>query len=150
MRKSFDEWALDLAVKAAERSTCRRRATGAIAVDAYKRIIGIGYNGQPRGFKHCIDEPCPGANDESGNTSRCEAIHAEENMIMNSRDPYAIHKVYLTTSPCFHCGLLLANLPNLLVVIYIDKYTDTRGLDILARANIGALSLENLRNGASY
>ena len=143
-RTNFDVWALSLAGLVAERSTCPRRKTGAVAVDQYNRVISIGYNGQPRGFhrnpsfEHCIVNPCPGASDESGDTERCEAIHAETNVVLNCSDSFSITTIYLTDSPCFRCALVLANLPNLTRVVYGREYTDARGIAVLMKAGIAA------------
>ena len=40
-----------------ERSTCTRRAVGAVLVKE-KRILSTGYNGAPSGLKHCLEVGC--------------------------------------------------------------------------------------------
>lgn len=137
-RTTFEEWALKIAMTCAARSTCIRRQAGAVAVDEHCRIVGIGYNGVPRGFVHCTLSPCPGANEPSGGSAsdNCEAVHAELNCIINSTDLRSIHRMFLTASPCFKCALVLANLPELEEVVYIEDYPDAKGKTVLARANI--------------
>lgn len=93
-------------------------------------------NGVPKGMTHCTDIPCLGATDEPGNTTNCLAIHAETNMLINSYDTMKIVKVYITTSPCLPCALMLANLPNLKVVKALTRYADERGIEILEIANV--------------
>lgn len=47
-RPSWDEYFMDITKRVATRSTCLRRAVGAILVHD-KRIIASGYNGGPTG-----------------------------------------------------------------------------------------------------
>ena len=51
-RPSWDDYFLEITKLVAKRSTCLRRAVGAILVKD-KRIIATGYNGVPRGLRHC-------------------------------------------------------------------------------------------------
>ena len=57
MRKNWDLYFLDIAFQVANRSTCLRRAVGAVIVKD-KRIKGTGYNGSPAGLPHCLDDGC--------------------------------------------------------------------------------------------
>jgi dCMP deaminase len=41
----------------ATRSTCLRRRVGAVLVRD-KRILSTGYNGAPRGLRHCLEIGC--------------------------------------------------------------------------------------------
>jgi dCMP deaminase len=51
---------------------------------------------------------CPGHDAPSGtNLEGCGAIHAEENALVQCKDPYAIHTVYCTTEPCVRCTRML-------------------------------------------
>lgn len=135
-RLSIDAWAFTLVGSYALRGTCIRRQAGALGLDEHNRIVGLGMNGVPRGIQHCIDKPCVGATDPAGNTDNCMAIHAEINMIINSHDPAAIRKVYVSTTPCKGCALVLANLPKLSSVKALSKYADDRGIEILQAAGI--------------
>jgi len=142
-RPSVEDMAMEIAFVVAKRSTCARalvgvRGRGAVALDHYSRIIGVGYNGVPSGFPHCTEVPCPGACQPTGGSAHddCEAVHAEINCIINSHGPRYIWKMFLTHSPCFKCALALANLPSIEEVRYTHEYGDTRGLDILERAHI--------------
>lgn len=137
MRPTIDEWALEVLQSYAKRGTCNRRQAGALALDKYNRIIGLGMNGVPRGYPHCTEWPCPGAQDPSGDTSRCMAIHAEVNMVMNAiSSPTRIVKVYTTVTPCRNCALVLANLPNLGEVRSWEEYKDTTGWELLKSAGV--------------
>lgn len=136
-RPNRDEYFLSLLPLIAARSTCARRKAAAIAVDEIGRVLGVGYNGQPRGWEpHCNEKECSGARDPAGDTHRCEACHAEINLILNTRDLDSIHTIYLSASPCSACALALCNLSNVRKVIYLEKYADGQGIDYLCRSNI--------------
>lgn len=136
VRLSLDDWAFELVLSYSKRGTCIRRQAGALGLDKYNRVVALGMNGVPRGFQHCTDVPCIGATDPAGDTSNCWAVHAEANMILNAHDPAAIEKVYISTSPCRNCGLMLANLPNLKTVKALTLYADKRGILILKTAGV--------------
>lgn len=136
IRLGIDDWAFSVLDSYALRGTCVRRQAGAIGLDERNRIIGLGMNGVPRGMPHCIEINCEGAKDLAGDTRRCLAIHAEINMIANSLGPDKIVKVYTSATPCFECGKVLANLPNLKQVISKEHYADGRGTYLLRDAGI--------------
>ncbi|MEX0842906.1 MAG: hypothetical protein WD120_01025, partial [Gemmatimonadota bacterium] len=51
-----------MAEELAKRSTCRRLAVGTVITDAdLENVVGIGYNGNARGFPNDCDSPTPGA-----------------------------------------------------------------------------------------
>lgn len=53
---------------------------------------------------------CPGAAAPSGTMlDACQAIHAEQNALLQCRDVRAIHTCYVTVSPCVTCVKLLLN-----------------------------------------
>ena len=76
---------LDIAQTVAQRSTCLRRAFGAIIVKN-DIIISTGYNGAPRGRKNCVDMNfC--MRDHLGiprgeRYEMCRSVHAEANAII--------------------------------------------------------------------
>jgi dCMP deaminase len=137
----------DLVTLVGKRSTCIRRAAGAVALDPRSRIIGVGYNGVPSGWPHCIDMPCEGAEDESGDTTRCVAVHAEQNLLLNCGDPKEITTILLSATPCKPCALLLSNLPNLDLIYYVERYPDEAGWDIIRQKGV---SLRELPHPASW
>lgn len=103
-RLSTDEYFLRMAELAAERGTCARRKVGCVLVDRHNHVLSTGYNGVCRGATHCIDSPCPGADAPSGHRLHlCEAIHAEENALIQCRSVNDIWTVYTTASPCVLC-----------------------------------------------
>src|SRR5574339_726801 len=113
-RLSKNQYFLQMLELITARSTCVRRRVGAIITDRDGHVLSTGYNGTPRGLAHCIDFPCAGSKDESGNTSRCESVHAEANAILQCSRLDLAKKIYTSCSPCFECAKLIAN-------TYIDE-----------------------------
>ncbi len=109
-----DEYFLKIAAVVAERSTCRRRKIGAVAVRD-KQILSTGYNGAPAGMKDCLELGC--LRDENNIPSGkmhevCRAIHAEQNAIIQG----CLHGIslegatlYCTHTPCVLCAKMLIN-----------------------------------------
>lgn len=109
MRPSIDEYMVSIAKEVATRTTCSRRAVGAVITDHLNHILSTGYNGVPRGQTHCIDSPCQGADMPSGyGLDICKAQHAEVNAIVHCRDLQSATTIYITVSPCMSCLKLIA------------------------------------------
>jgi dCMP deaminase len=112
VRPPKDATFLNLAIVLSEQSTCIRRAVGCILTDSQHHIIGSGYNGNAAGFEHCIDNPCKGSCKPSNTDLHlCEAVHAEQNALMQCKDISLIYTCYVSTSPCMHCMKMLLNTP---------------------------------------
>ena len=139
-RPSLDEYFLKLAAVVAERSTCRRRHVGAVAV-RNKHILVTGYNGAPAGSVDCLTLGC--LRDENNIPSGerhevCRAIHAEQNAIIQA----ALHGVslegatlYATHSPCILCAKMLVNARIKSYVSY-GTYSDDTFLQLFEDAGI--------------
>lgn len=123
MRPSKDAVNMAIAVEVSKRTTCARRAVGAVATDSDGYVLGTGYNGQYAGSKHCNEgHPCSGANSPSGtNIDGCSAIHAEQNLLLHCGDPRKIDTVYVTTSPCLSCLKLLLG-TNTKRIVFKEEY----------------------------
>lgn len=101
---------LDVAWELSRLSTCARRSVGCVLVDREGRVLSTGYNGVARGEPHCVINPCVGATCKSGSgLDLCQAIHAEQNALMQCRDAHAIMSCFVTCSPCVHCAKMLLN-----------------------------------------
>jgi dCMP deaminase len=128
MRPDRDTWALQLALLTGQRSTCCRRQVGCVLLNVRGHVVATGYNGVAAGQKHCNEEmvydvespcipaikfyphACAGAEAPSGtNLDACQAIHAEQNALLQCQDVYAIETCYVTASPCVTCTKLLLN-----------------------------------------
>lgn len=68
------------------------------------------------------DHACPGAQSPSGtNLDGCQAIHAEQNALLQCRDVYAIDTCYVTASPCMTCTKLLLN-TSCETIMFVQEY----------------------------
>lgn len=120
MRPNHDTYFTRMAALVATRSTCLRRAVGAVLVNSRRHVLATGYNGVAAGRPHCnhhdmfdpvgYPHACKGATAPSGQKlDKCEAIHAEQNALLQCRDVFDIDTCYVTVSPCIHCTKLLLN-----------------------------------------
>lgn len=52
-RISRDDWAMELALTTAKRSTCCRRQVGCVLLNSRGHVLSTGYNGVAAGLPHC-------------------------------------------------------------------------------------------------
>ena len=140
MRPNREEWALQLAKDISTRATCLRRSVGCVLMNSRGEILATGYNGVAAGLPHCneeriihanvsteqdttvYDNACPGANSPSGtNLDACEAVHAEQNALLQCHDVYEIETCYVTVSPCVTCTKLLMN-TSCKRIVFLEEY----------------------------
>lgn len=134
-RLSRDSVYLRIASILAFRSTCTRKQVGCVLTDKEGKVLATGYNGVPSGWTHCIDVPCKGANSPSGtNLEHCEAIHAEQNALLQCPNTNDIQTCYVTHSPCLHCVKLLLNTGCSRIVFDID-YPHHESYDLWKKSN---------------
>ncbi len=116
------EYFSQLALLVSRRSTCARRSVGCVLISHRGHILGTGYNGVPRGHTHCTDVRCPGASLPSGTgLDVCEAIHAEQNALLQCKDVEQIDTAYVTAMPCMTCTKLLLN-TSCKRIVYVEPY----------------------------
>ena len=124
-RPSRDQYFLRIAEVVATRSTCQRRQVGCVLVDKHGHVLATGYNGVPSGMPHCRDNgdtTCPGRGAKSGtNLDKCQAIHAEQNALIQLADANQVDTVYCTVTPCMHCIKMLMN-TSAKRLVYINRY----------------------------
>ena len=102
---SWDQYFMGVALLSAKRSKDPNTKVGACLVNEDKRIIGIGYNGFPRG---CQDDEFPWGRDGNQlDTKYPYVVHAEANAILNSSGNLKGATVYVTLFPCNECAKLL-------------------------------------------
>lgn len=140
MRQSKDAYFMEMATHVATRSTCQRRAVGAVLVDASGRVLSTGYNGVVSGAIHCLDAPCAGAGDAPGDTRRCAAVHAEQNVLLQCAEMRAAHTIYVTASPCYVCAKLLCN-TRIHRVVVGAPYADPQGLALFKTMGVTVFEL---------
>lgn len=139
-RISIDEYFLKIAAVVAERSTCRRRKVGAVAVRD-KQILSTGYNGAAAKTKDCLELGC--LRDENNIPSGkmhevCRAIHAEQNVIIQC----SLHgvslegaTVYCTHTPCILCAKMLVN-AKIKRLVSFQEYTDSSFVELFKEVGI--------------
>lgn len=134
MRLTRDQYFIKLLALVAARSTCARRAVGAIITDKGGHVLATGYNGTPAGYFHCdgVAYKCQGADDPPGDTRRCLAIHAEQNALLQCHRLDLAHHLYVSCVPCFTCTKLILN-TNLQYVVVAADYADCAGAELLAQ-----------------
>lgn len=142
MRPTPDEYFMDMAKLVASRSTCVRRSVGCVLVDKRKHVLATGYNGVAAGEEHCnhvgklivgrhdvVSFPfaCRGYRAASGkDLDACEAIHAEQNALLQCGDAHAIDVAYVTAFPCMTCTKLLMN-TSTRAIVFDQFYGDDAG-----------------------
>ncbi len=139
-RLDSDEYFLKIASVVAERSTCRRRHVGAVAVRS-KHILSTGYNGAPSGAKDCLELGClrDELNIPSGTRHEiCRGIHAEQNVIIQA----GLHGVslegstlYATHTPCVLCAKMLVN-AKIKRLVSFSSYNDNEFGKLFREAGI--------------
>ena len=134
-RPSKTTYFLAMAKLVSTRGTCGRRRVGCVLVDKHGFVAATGYNGNGRGQGHCIDKPCEGAKYKSGEgLEKCEAIHAEQNAILQCKNTEHIEKAYITLSPCVTCVKLLLN-TSCKEIVYLEDYVNKDAERIWKNAN---------------
>lgn len=142
VRPSRDEWAMGLALLTAERATCLRRKVGCVLLNERGHVLSTGYNGVAAGQPHCnhavlktqvsamFPHACSAANAPSGTQlDGCQAIHAEQNALLQCRDVFQIHTAYVTASPCVTCTKLFMN-TGCQRIVFLDEYPHGTAKDL--------------------
>lgn len=136
---------MELAKMVATRSTCLRHQLGAVLV-SNKRILAIGYNGAPRGLKHCLDVGCLRDKLKIASGTRheiCMAVHAEQSAIVQA----ALHGVstqgatmYITHQPCAICAKMIIN-AGIERVVFSSNYPDKFAQELFKKAKVKLVHL---------
>ncbi len=134
MRPDWDQYFINIAKQVQKRSTCMRRQVGCVIVDDKHHIISTGYNGVAPHREHCnhmkvnsldiatYPYACEGSNSSSGtDLDRCEAIHAEQNALLQCSDVDNIYAIYVTSFPCITCAKLITS-TSCEKLIYLSNY----------------------------
>ncbi len=141
---------MSVAILFSQRATCLRGSEGVkggacLVQDG--RIVSVGYTGSPKGMPHCLEVGC----DISPITGGCEkTLHAETNCIISAAKA-GINlsrggTLYTTISPCLSCAKIIIS-SNIDVVIYLNKYRDSSGIDYLLAAGKTPMHFDELTHG---
>jgi dCMP deaminase len=135
----FDIRYLEMARIWSANSYCLRRKVGALIVKD-RMIISDGYNGTPSGFENeCEDE-----NDRT----KPYVLHAEANAITKvakSNNSSEGSTLYITASPCLECAKLIIQ-SGIIRVVYADDYRISDGIELLKKANVEVVQINNMNN----
>ncbi len=152
-RPSYDEYFMEMAYIVSKRSTCIRRKVGAILVKD-KHILSTGYNGAPKGHKHCSIEGCLREKNNIPSGERheiCRGLHAEQNVIIQAA-VFGIQIknsiLYCTNTPCIVCAKMLIN-AGVMEIIFSGDYPDDLAKQMLDESKIKLRKLKNKNNKAN-
>lgn len=143
---SWDAYFMGVAKLSALRSKDPGTQVGACIVNQDKRIIGIGYNGLPKG---CSDETFPWEKDGSFlDTKYPYVVHAEANAILNATQSLKGATIYVSLFPCNECAKLIIQ-SGITEIIYEDnKYEKTEGnLAAIRMLNEAKVSFRQIKVG---
>ena len=124
MRKvlSWDEYFMALAHLSAVRSKDPSTQVGAVIVDSNNRVVGLGYNGFPRG---CDDNIFPWEREgEFLDTKYADVVHAELNAILNANKLIENCRLYVSLFPCNECSKAIIQSGIKEIIYESDKYKD--------------------------
>jgi dCMP deaminase len=120
---SWDEYFMGLAHLSALRSKDPTTQVGACIVNSDKRVVGIGYNGLPKG---CEDDVFPWHNQGAHlDTKYPFVVHAELNTILNNTTSLKNCTLYVSLFPCNECAKAIIQSGITKVVYEDDKYATT-------------------------
>jgi dCMP deaminase len=126
---------MNIAFDVARRSTCIRkeRQIGTVIVNERHEIVATGYNGNPRGMRHCEEIGCVRERQgiPSGERAEiCTAVHSEQNALIQAGTRSRGGTMYTLFNPCNTCAKMIAN-AGILRVVYSVEYPEKMGLQTL-------------------
>jgi dCMP deaminase len=152
-RPDWDTYFMEIAHMVATRATCNRgsdlkyapgfKGVGAV-IARDKMILSTGYNGSPRGLKHC---------DEVGHEmidGHCvRTVHSEANAIAQAaKNGMGIDgaTLFTTASPCYDCFKLLIN-AGIKRIVYSQYYESRYGMSkpVLQLAKKAGIKIDCLK-----
>lgn len=122
---SWDTYFMGVAMLASKRSKDPSTQVGACIVNNNDIIVGVGYNGMPRG---CSDDTMSWARSATSplHTKYLFVCHAELNAILNANTASLKDcTLYATLFPCNECAKAIIQSGIKRIVYYEDKYADT-------------------------
>ncbi|MBP9803155.1 MAG: dCMP deaminase family protein [Candidatus Pacebacteria bacterium] len=120
---TWDECFMRMAHLISERSKDPSTQVGAVVVSQMNVVVGLGYNGFPRGIDN---EALPWEREgDLENTKYAYVCHAEENAIYNANAQTKDCKIYTALFPCNECAKTIIQTGIKEVIYENDKYIDT-------------------------
>lgn len=145
---NWDEYFMGVALLSGKRSKDPNTQVGACIVSEDKRIVGLGYNGLPKG---CSDDEFPWEREgDFLDTKYPFVCHAELNAILNTTTNLKGCTIYVALFPCHECSKAIIQSGIKEVVFLSDKYSGTKSdlasKRMLDAANVVYRKLNTLRN----
>ncbi len=140
---------MGVALLAAARSKDYRKRNGACIASVDNKIVGVGYNGLPRG---CDDhDPSYWADNDADplHSRHSYIVHAEVNAILNCVTlPLTASTIYATQYPCPRCAQSIIQV-GIRRVVYLEKKTHQTATNaatekMLADAGVELLELASV------
>lgn len=134
MSRNINNYFFEICKIVASRSTCPRKHVGCI-ITRDKSILSTGYNGSPRGLKHCDDIGCE--IDDKGSCIR--TTHSEQNAICQAaKNGVSIENstMYVTMFPCYTCAKMIVNCGIKEIHALEDYHSSERSKKIFKEAKI--------------
>ena len=150
-RPTWQQYFMEMAILASKRSTCLRRQVGAVLVRD-NQILSTGYNGSPKGVRHCAEVGCLRIqnNVPSGQQHElCRGVHAEQNAIIQAAingSSTARAVVYCTHQPCSICARMIIN-AEIKTVYCAEAYPDKLAEQLFEEAGVELIRYD-IHNGA--
>ncbi|MDY5306331.1 deoxycytidylate deaminase [Fusobacterium gastrosuis] len=120
---NWDSYFMGIAILSSMRSKDPNTQVGACIVNEEKRIVGVGYNGFPKG---CEDTEFPWEREgEFLETKYPYVCHAELNAILNSIKSLKNCTIYVALFPCNECSKAIIQSGIKEIVYLSDKYAST-------------------------
>lgn len=139
---SWDEYFMGVALLSARRSKDPNTQVGACIVTPEKRIVGLGYNGLPKG---CSDDEFPWEREgEFLDTKYPYVCHAELNAILNSTMNLKDCSIYVALFPCHECSKAIIQSGIKEIVYLSDKYNGTNS-DLASKKMLDAAGVKYRR-----
>lgn len=139
-RPDNDTYFMRMAELVATRSTCLRRKVGAVVVKE-KRVLTTGYNGAPKGLRHCAEVGCVRLENHIQSGTRhelCRGVHAEQNAVIQAAYFGVSIKgstIYTTDFPCVMCAKILVN-AGITEIVYKEDYVDELSQKVLDESGV--------------
>jgi dCMP deaminase len=147
-RIDWDHYFMNLASDVARRSTCIRkgRQIGTVIVNDRHEIVATGYNGNPRGMKHCEEMGCirEKLGIPSGERAEvCTAVHSEQNALIQAGTRSRGGTMYTLYNPCNTCAKMIAN-AGIVRVVYTVEYPEKMGLRTLQDCGVKVKRIKDI------
>lgn len=143
---SWDECFMAMAMLIAQRSKDPSTQVGACIVNEDHIVMGLGYNGLPRGLSDS-DYPWSKKDGNFSETKYPYVVHAEMNAILNSQQRVRGCRMYVTLFPCNECSKAIIQSGITTLVYFSDKHAHTESTiaskKMLQDAGVHVVEFEN-------